>query len=191
MPTTDFMTTTTRSLARKSGRRGFTLVEVLISAGLSAFILAGVLSTFLFLGRSGANMQSYSDMESEARRGLELFAQDVRQASSITWSSEISITLTVNATSITYSYDSAQGVFSRNGFPLIKGVASDSFSLRAFNVAGIEMPVSTAAERTAANAATKQLQLSLQASRTKTTAATATNTVLSARFILRNKHVTA
>src|SRR5690606_28949793 len=112
MPTTDFMTTTTRSLARKSGRRGFTLVEVLISAGLSAFILAGVLSTFLFLGRSGANMQSYSDMESEARRGLELFAQDVRQASSITWSSEISITLTVNATSITYSYDSAQGVFS-------------------------------------------------------------------------------
>ncbi|HRI81039.1 MAG TPA: prepilin-type N-terminal cleavage/methylation domain-containing protein, partial [Opitutaceae bacterium] len=111
------MTTITLSPARKSGRRrGFTLVEVLIGATLSSFILAGVLSTFLFLGRSGANMQSYSDMESEARRGLELFAQDVRQASAITWNSETSITLTVNATAITYSYDSAQRVFFRNGF---------------------------------------------------------------------------
>ena len=37
---------------------------------------------------------------------------------------------------------------------------------------------------------TKQLQISLRASRTTATVATATNTVLSARFILRNKHVT-
>ncbi|HRJ46012.1 MAG TPA: prepilin-type N-terminal cleavage/methylation domain-containing protein [Opitutaceae bacterium] len=186
------MTTITLSPARKSGRRrGFTLVEVLIGATLSSFILAGVLSTFLFLGRSGANMQSYSDMESEARRGLELFAQDVRQASAITWNSETSITLTVNATAITYSYDSAQRVFFRNGFRLINGVTAGTFSFRAFNVAGVEMPVANAGQRTIANASTKQLQLSLQASRFNTTVVAATNTVLSARFILRNKHVTA
>ncbi len=186
------MTTITPSPARKlSLRRGFTLVEVLIGATLSSVILAGVLSTFLFLGRSGANMQSYSDMETEARRGLELFAQDVRQASAIVWNSAESVTLNVNSVNITYSYDGAQRIFFRNGFQLINGVTPGTFAFRAFNVAGGEMLVATAAQRTAASAGTKQLQLSLQASRFNTTVVAATNTVLSARFILRNKNVTA
>lgn len=163
----------------------------MIGAALSSFILAGVLSTFLFLGRSGANLQSYSDMESEARRGLELFAQDVRQASAITWNSATSVTLVVNSASITYAYDNGQRTFFRNAFPLIHGVTAGTFAFRAFNVAGTEMPVSTAAERSAASTSTKQLQISLQASRVNTTVVAATNTVLSARFILRNKHVTA
>jgi prepilin-type N-terminal cleavage/methylation domain-containing protein len=186
------MTTITPSPIRKpAGRRGFTLVEVMIGASLSSFILAGVLSTFLFLGRSGANLQSYSDMESEARRGLELFAQDTRQASAITWNSATSVTLVVNAASITYSFDSGQRIFYRNTFPLIKGVTAGTFSFRAFDVAGNEMFVTTVAERTAASSSTKQLQISLEASRSNTTVVAATNTVLSARFILRNKIVTA
>jgi len=53
------------------------------------------------------------------------------------------------------------------------------------------MPLSTAAERTAASSSTKQLQITLEATRTNTTVVAATNTVLSARFILRNKIVTA
>ena len=48
-----------------------------------------------------------------------------------------------------------------------------------------------AAELAAAGTNTKQLQISLQASRTNQTVVAATNTVLSARFILRNKIVTA
>ena len=47
----------------------------MIGAALSSFILAGVLSTFLFLGRSGANIQNYNDMESQARSALELLYQ--------------------------------------------------------------------------------------------------------------------
>ena len=82
-------------------------------------------------------------------------------------------------------------MFFRNGFRLINGVTAGTFSFRAFNVAGVEMPVANAGQRTIANASTKQLQLSLQASRFNTTVVAATNTVLSARFILRNKHVTA
>lgn len=186
------MTTTTLLPIRKPARRrGFTLVEVMIGAALSTFILAGVLSTFLFLGRSGANMRNYSDMESQARRGLELFAEDVRQASSITWNSATSATIVVNAASITYAYDSGTRIFSRNGAALITGITPGTFAFSAFNVAGGEMPLSTAAERTAASSSTKQLQITLEATRTNTTVVAATNTVLSARFILRNKIVTA
>jgi prepilin-type N-terminal cleavage/methylation domain-containing protein len=185
------MTTITLSPIRKPGRRGFTLVEVMISASLSAFILAGVLSTFLVLGRSGANLRNYSDMESQARRGLELFAEDVRQASAISWDSEVQCTLTVNSASIVYAYNSGTSTFTRNGAAIITGITSGTFAFSAFNVAGSEMELDTAAKRTTASSSTKQLQITLEATRTNTTVVDATNTVLSARFILRNKIVTA
>ncbi|MBI3874494.1 MAG: prepilin-type N-terminal cleavage/methylation domain-containing protein, partial [Verrucomicrobia bacterium] len=65
-------------------RAGFTLVEVMIAASLGSFVLLGVLTTFLMLGRSGVAAQNYSQMEGDARRGLEEFAQDVRMANDIT-----------------------------------------------------------------------------------------------------------
>lgn len=176
---------------RKSGRRGFTLVEVMISAALSTFILAGVLSTFLFLGRSGANLRNYSDMEAQARRGLEMFAEDVRQASAITWDSETQCTLTVNTASVVYSYTSGTNSFSRNGTTIITGITPGTFAFSAFNVTGTEMELDTATKRATASTSTKQLQITLEAMRTNTTVVDATNTVLSARFILRNKIVTA
>jgi type II secretory pathway pseudopilin PulG len=194
------MTSTIPSLTHKRGlspRRaaGFTLVELMVAAGLSAVVLAAVLSTFLFLGRSGANIQNYSDMESQARKGLELFAEDVRQASAITWTSAEQITLTVNAAAVVYVYSSANGTFSRvdasSNRVIVSGIAAGTFKFRAFNVAGAELPLTNAAQLTAATSSTKQLQISLEASRKSRTVAAATNTVLSARFILRNKIVTA
>lgn len=185
------MITITPSPIRNRARRGFTLVEMMVGASLASFILAGVLSTFLFLGRSGANLRNYSDMEAEARKGLELFAEDTRQASAITWNSATSVRLTVNATSITYAYDSTTRRFTRNGAAIISNINAGTFSFKAYNVAGAELPLVTATNLTTATTSTKQLQISLEASRTTQTVATATNTVLSARFILRNRIVTA
>lgn len=186
------MITTIQKLTRKPiGARGFTLVEVLISVSLSAMIMAGVLSSFLFLGRSGANLQNYTDMESQARRSLEIFAEDVRQGSAITWNSATSATLRVNSANITYAYNSSTQTFSRNGVNFITGIFPGSFAFKAFNVASTEMPLATAANRIAANISTKQVQISLRCTRTSTTVTSATNTVLSARYILRNKNVTA
>lgn len=173
----------------------FTLVEVMVGATLASFILAGVLSTFLFMGRSGANLQNYSDMESQARRALEQFAEDVRQASAINWASSTTITLTVDAAAIDYAYDSATRVFARRAggvtTTLITGISAGTFSFKPYNVAGAELPLATAANLTAAGSSTKQLQISLEATRTSRTVTAATNLVLSARYILRNKIVTA
>jgi len=60
----------------------------MISAALSAFLLAGVLSSNLFIGRTAANLGNYITMESQARRGLETFAQDVRMSKGITWNDD-------------------------------------------------------------------------------------------------------
>ena len=193
------MTIITPSRTRNGGRRsriaGFSLVEIMIGATLSSFILAGTLSTFLFLGRSGANIQNYSDMESQARKALEIFAEDARQASAITWTSNVQVSLTVNAALVVYSYSNANGTFSRSDGSgtrtLISGITFGTFTFRGYNLSGTELPLTSAAELAAAGTNTKQLQISLQDSRTNQTVVAATNTVLSARFILRNKIVAA
>lgn len=186
-----------RSLRSAAARRGgFTLVELMIGATLSSFVLLAILTTFLFMGRSGANLRNYSDMESQARRSLEIFAEDARQASAISWTSDVSVLLTVNSTGIRYSYDSSTRLFSRQvgtatAQVLISGVRAGTFAFKAYNVAGSEMALVSAANLTAASSSTKQIQISLEASRTTTTVTSATNLVLSARYILRNKIVTA
>jgi Tfp pilus assembly protein PilW len=186
-----------RSLRSAATRRGgFTLVELMIGATLSSFVLLAILTTFLFMGRSGANLRNYSDMESQARRSLEIFAEDARQASAISWTSDVSVLLTVNSTGIRYSYDSSTRLFSRQvgtatAQVLISGVRAGTFAFKAYNVAGSEMALVSAANLTAASSSTKQIQISLEASRTTTTVTSATNLVLSARYILRNKIVTA
>lgn len=98
------MTTSTPS-ARRSRARGFTLVEVLIAATLSTFVLAAVLSSFLFLSRTGFRASAYSEMEAEMRRGLETISRDIRNASDVRWNSSQSITLTVQGAPVTYAYD--------------------------------------------------------------------------------------
>ncbi|MBI2518714.1 MAG: prepilin-type N-terminal cleavage/methylation domain-containing protein [Opitutae bacterium] len=191
------MTTTTLSPIRepRRPRGGFTLVEVMISAGLGAILLAGVMSTFLFMGRSGANFQNYSDMESQARKALETFAEDARQADTITWNSNVSIRLTVNTVVVVYEYDSSTATFYRrvsgSSRALITGITASSFAFKAYNVNGTDLPLTSAAELATATSTTKQLQISLEATRTSQTVVAATNSVLSARYILRNKVVTA
>lgn len=193
----DSMITTTpwRGLDRTTRRRGFTLVEVLIAGSIGSVVLMGVLSTFLFLGRSQANIANYADMERQAREGLEYFAQDVRQASALNWNSNQSMTILVKGVSVTYAFNSANGTFNRtiggSTATLIEGISNFAYS--GYMVTGAEVSLadlSTAAKRTAASHVTKQVQIHLRATRTSTTVATASNTVLSARFILRNKKVT-
>ncbi|WP_221030623.1 PilW family protein [Actomonas aquatica] len=194
------MTTTTPSRVPKPRhprhhRSGLTLVEVMVGASLASFVLAGVVSTFLFLGRSGANISNYSEMETEARGGLELFAQDTRQASDLYWNSASSVRLSVGGSSITYAYNSGDQTFTRTtgsgSTVLVSGVSE--FSFTGYMITGTSVALndlSTAAKRDAASDVTKQLQVYLKASRSSVTVTTATNTVLSARYILRNKRVT-
>lgn len=186
------ITTRSRANQHSRSRQGFTLVEVMISATLGSFVLLAVLVTFLFLGRSGANLRNYTDMEAQARKALELFAEDTRQASGVTWTSSESVTLVVNGANITYAH--ASGVFSRTvggtTTNLLSGITT--FNFLAYTISGTPITdFSTATARTSANSKTKQVQISLSAARTTQTVATATNIVLSARYVLRNKAVTA
>jgi len=190
------MTSTTPSPTDRR-RRGMTLVEVMVSVVLSSMILSGVLSTTLMIGRAGLAVRNYADMTAQARKGLEQFAQDTRQASEIVWNSASSVTLTVDSTSVTYAYSSTLGTFTRTigtaSTTLISGVSS--FQFIGYTITGVDVSgandLSTAAGRTAAAKVTKQMQISLTITRTSVVSASVTNAVLSARYTLRNKRVTA
>ncbi len=196
---------TIRSKSGKLERGGFTLVEVLISTSIGAIVLAGVMSTFLMLGRSGANIANYSTMESQSRRALEEFSQDLRMANAVTWNSSSSITLTIpnNYTPtlgvVTYSYDSASETFNRS--------PRDSSSAAGTSTVLINNIVTFAYSRydrinnvSTLDTTTKRIQLSMTAStavtsstasgntRKSRTVPGATNIILSASYILRNKY---
>ena len=191
MVNTDFMTTISINFKRRC--RAFTLVEVMIASTLGTIVLAGVLSTFLMLGRSGANVANYSMMEAESRRALEELSQDLRMAKEIEWNSAESVTLTVpdnypsTANQVTYAFDSATKDFYRMPGTasatnprtvLVRSAASCSFARfdRQNNA-------------TTNPRAIKRLQLTLVIRRKGQTVAAASNTIFSASYILRNRLV--
>lgn len=175
----------------------------MIASTISVFVLTGVLSAFLMIGRSGFLASSYSELERETRRGLDIFGSEVRAARDIHWNSSQSVTLTEptstnNTILVTYAYDSVStsptyGCFYRvlgddtSTSPrrvLVHGVAAD-FAFQRF-----KLEQSGTDDNTAINdLETKQIQLTLRASRTGATTVAANQSALSACYILRNKRV--
>jgi hypothetical protein len=182
---------------------GFSLVEVIMASTLSGFVLAGVLSAFVFIGRSGFRASGVSEMEAEVRRGLEAFAEDARAAVDLHWNNSQSVTLTLPAgassSQVTWAYDATTGGATSGCLYRVAGDAASTSSRRilvrnlspAFMFQRYKIEQDGVANNTASNdLETKQLQLVLQARRTSIATRGVTQTAVSARYVLRNKRVT-
>ena len=178
------------------GVSGFSLVEVMIGATIGSFVLLGVLSTFLMLGRSGVNLNSYTTMEAQTRRALEDFAEDVRMSSNITFNSTSSITLTVidnyttTSNQVTYAWDTTPGSSTFHYFYRVPGTsaATSPTTLYVANVTSFTFSrfdrLNSAATT---DAGTKRIQITMTVSTANNTVVTATDTTISASYLLRNK----
>lgn len=189
--------------AGAQARRGFTLAEVMIAATISTFVLAGVLSAFLMIGRSGFLASSYSELESETRRALEIFGNDARKATDIRWNSSSNITLWVatatNATNaVTYAYDRDDGSATKGCFYRLVGEADSTLPRRIlvrnvnpdFTFERFKLEQSSETDnRATSDLETKQVQVTMRARRSGSTTVSANQAALSARYILRNKRV--
>jgi Tfp pilus assembly protein PilW len=206
----------TRRIERTRSTAGFTLVEILIGFALASFIMTGVMTTFLMMGRSGVLAQNYTELEVEARKALQTFSREARMANAITNITYVSgvgntsITLaipdtswdrTVTAYSVTYTFDTDAKSFKRTGPPLtdptgasttttlvtnVKQITGQDY-IRFFRYDNVGYQGNYTTNFATSTDEIKQVELNFVAQRTSTTVATATDKVLSARFILRNK----
>jgi hypothetical protein len=184
---------------------------VLIATSLASILLAGVLTTFLMMGRNGVNLQNYTELEAQARKALELFSREVRLAYAVTAYSSTTVTLSIPDTSsnrttllysVTYTFDTGTNKFTRTGPPADNPAGASSTTTLISNVrqisgtnpfnyyryvtsGGYQTGYTT---NTAANTTEiKQIEINFVAQRASTTVVTATDKVMSARFIVRNK----
>jgi Tfp pilus assembly protein PilW len=171
-----------------------------VATGLSSIVLTGIVSSFVLVGKNAYNAANYSIMEMESRRALQTFTQEARMADNVTWNSSSSVTLSVitDTTSylVTYTYDSATSGSTAKCFYRQRGTTSSTEPIQILvrNVTDFAFrryKVVNGSDFNAANdLETKQLQITLRTVRTGTTTVNATNAVLSARVVLRNKPVT-
>lgn len=193
-------TTPTPRLERRRRSRGFTLVELLVSSTLSGIILAGVLSAVLMINRSGYLLNNYIEMEKQARNALETFAVDARVTQNITWARAsatdplTALTLTnPDGDSVGYSYDSAAGTLTRTApdgkvTVLVSGIQSLTFTAYKYAEPGTHTAIDPSVTTIdSLQRETKMVQISLSAVRSRSSLADATNSVVSARYVLRNK----
>lgn len=185
---------------RPAPARAFTLAEVMVSATLATLVLAGVMSAFLFIGRTGFNAGNYSEMEAQTRRALDRFATDARRATGIAWQSSRQLTFTLptagtGTTQVTYAYDpQATGATARSFYRVTGGAAGTEILVRGVEPDFAFQRFKLAADGTTAGAAandleTKLVQVTLRPARTGVTAVATRQSTLSARYLLRNKRV--
>jgi len=188
----------TSAQSTKTRRAGFTLTEVIVATTLSGFVLAGVLSAFIFIGKTGFRASSLSEMENDVRRGLEIFAEDARNARDLRWNDAQSLTFLLPSGAVTYAYDNATGSGTYRSFYRVEGDASSSQPRRVLvrNVAPdfafrrFKLEQSGVTDNSAtSDLETKQIQVVLRAQRTSVAAAGVSQQAVSARYVLRNKRV--
>lgn len=198
------MTTATRSPVEPRNRRGFTLTELMVASALSGFLLVAVLSSFLYISRSGQTLAAYSDLESNGRKALETFSLDVREAHRILWHTERSLTLfpASGGTAITYTYDPERRGLYRTAGPvpvtpgentpaLLRGIAELTFSGYTITLERVSKLASleTGQGRALAGLITKHLELSFSTGQVGSADSPSASRKLSARIPLLNRRV--
>lgn len=191
--------------AQKNRLRGFTLVEVIIAASIGTMILAGVLSTFVLMVRSGVRGSNYSIMEAQTRQAFEQLGIDARMANDFSCTLDStstfikSITLTIPPTDrlglstiITYAYDTSDATDCK----LISVPGSDPAATAGRRVLVSKVQALTFYRYTATsttpipvatgNAGIKHIQVSISVKRTGIGIANTTQVIRSSAFTMRN-----
>lgn len=174
------------------GVSAFTLVELIIAASLSVFLLAGVLSTVGYFAKTGISMGNYYAMGDNQRKMLQYMSRDIQDAEAATWHSKSRLELTLDDGSITYRYRGNQGTLERS----VPGENSQTmasnlqnFKFYAYDINGNEI-LRNANDLTLASAKTKMIHITAGMEIASAQAKTSQN-VISSRFMLRNKNVPA
>lgn len=79
----------------RCARAGYTIVELMVAGSVGAFILAGVLSTYVYAVKGFRAIGNYVEIHQGGRRAVDQFSQDVRGVSGITAFSSTNLIMTI------------------------------------------------------------------------------------------------
>jgi Tfp pilus assembly protein PilW len=141
---------------------GFTLFELMLATFISAFVFAGVLSAYIFLGRALARQGNEAEQESRSRTTLYYLTQEVSSATGITPDTNPPATssgltqLVINTVdgsgnpyTVTYTYSpsSSGGTLTRTpsttGAPMSLLIGVTSLMFTYYNSAGAALALTT------------------------------------------------
>lgn len=177
--------TTTTAHCKAENRSGFTLVEAMVTTALVSIVFAALFSSWGFIAKSNMSIANYVEMNTAGRKGLEVFARDVRTARTVVDFSSTGMTLVLDSKNgpvdVHYVYDQQAKTVSRSAAGSREVIFSDVEELVLSRFTVLDTPATNALE-------TKLIQLELEMVK-NVIARKTTKKIVSARYIMRNKRV--
>lgn len=186
-------------LRKEQGLSGFTLVELIMATAISGIILASMVGTFLTFAVGVQSIGAYTQMSKSSRTVLEYFARDVRSAEDVRQVTESSLTIVApssgfyTGSEVTYDYDPDAKVLFRierdaaaneiSNQILLEGVEAFIFSY--FDPLGKRLSAKSPSILLSVKSVQVDAELLREVSRSD-----ATDYIISARFMMRNRPVT-
>jgi prepilin-type N-terminal cleavage/methylation domain-containing protein len=63
---------------------GFTLVEMLFTLAIGTFVVAGIMTSYIFCVKGFRALSNYNEMQADGRRALDWFSRDLRAGIAVT-----------------------------------------------------------------------------------------------------------
>jgi len=178
---------TTSIESRRRQLRGATLVEFMVATGTGAMVMVVIAMFMMYTARSFASLDNYLDLDIRSRLTLDRMSKEIRQADSLTSFSTNKLVFAYHGTNLTYAYDAGDRELRRRfkgeSETLLEGCDELTFSIYQRNpIGGSFDQYPTATADTA-----KLIQLTWVCSRDIMQAKANTETVQSAKIVIRKQ----
>lgn len=176
---------------RRSCRGGFTLVEMMFSAGILAIVVAIVAPTFIAFSKYTVSLGNYSEMSYDSRMVVEILARDIRGAESLTRANSARLTLELPAdlggNTVDYRYNADRGILYRAVTDNTTGTTSRDEMLEGLQRFQFVYYNRLGNESTAASRLTETKSINIDALMIREVVEQSnTDYIISAKFMLRN-----
>ncbi|MFT4588024.1 MAG: Tfp pilus assembly protein PilW [Candidatus Binatia bacterium] len=179
----DFKTISTDR--RRLRRRGASLVELLVSVGISGMVLAVIAVFMMYTARSFASLDNYLDLDVKSRLALDRMSREIRQADGLTSFATNQLVFAYTGTNLTFAHDAVAKTLTRSFMgtseTLLEGCDELTFSIFQRN------PINGSFEQypTASADTAKLIQLDWVCSREIMGQTANTESVQSAKIVIR------
>jgi len=179
--------TTEQYKMHRDQRRGFTLVEIIITMSLLAIIIAGGLSAITTISQGSTALSNYSIMSTNGRQALEIIARDIRMGYDVNKATLTKLDFDVYGkkgtnNNIVYEYDAGRDVLLKTVDGGLSEIIIEDLSAFSFNYYNLRR-ISTTAP-----ISIKEVQVEGILKRNSLSVSN-TNHIISARFMMRNRAV--